>query len=462
MKKYSGDVMKSILFVMSISGTTMLILQIIISLILKYFMSEKSKYFLLKSSIFFYLFPFPLFKNYYIDLFGKLDYDIFSLPRNKIYDTDVMMNFETGGDFSVSPVLKIIIVSLIIIYIIFMIVIIYHIILYFILKLRINNYSKEIYDEEIISILKKEKEKLQLKRNIIIKSSKYIDTPMTTGFFRPVILLPEKEIKKESLIWIFKHELVHIYNCDYMYMWLCIIVTAIHWYNPFVYLLIKRLYSFSEFNCDEFVIKGLNQKQCIKYGYVILEFSAMTNRKLPYKAVNMFGSYSKKIMKARLSIVKYSNKRKRNKGKSIVQAAVIISTMFISSLTVFAYKELEISPDNIDYFSGDFVEISSYSSFGTLEETEIKLPDLDNKAGITHYFIDEKGNLYKIDGNKVNENKEKVACNHTYDSGSYVVHKLNASGGCIMDYYNAQKCTKCGKVILGTKYNTVTYLNCPH
>lgn len=45
---------------------------------------------------------------------------------------------------------------------------------------------------------------------------------------------------------------------------------------------------------------------------------------------------------------------------------------------------------------------------------------------------------------------------------NYTQHILNGKGGCTMEYYNAQKCKKCGYVIVGSKYNTQTNSVCPH
>lgn len=398
--------------------------------------------------------PLPLIKNYYIDLFRNFCNIDFGLSQDKIYNTDIIINYETG-DFSFTPAYKVIFALLIIIYILIIIMIIRQVIIYVIFKLKVNKYSVKVYDEDIITALNKEKKLLKIKRNIIIKVSKNIDTAMTTGFFHPVIFIPKREIKKESLVWILRHELGHINNYDYVYKVLCIIIIAIHWYNPFTYLLFKLLSVFSEFNCDEFVVKELNYEQRIKYGCTVLEFSTKTDKKIPYKAISMFGNYSAKIMKARLDNMKHHNKK--GKFKSIIQTTLIISTMFVNSLTVFAYQEPEIIPVNANESNYDFDEISLYSGFGEPENTENKLPDFDKTQSITYYFINEDGIINKID-----EHNKKAPCNHTYKNGYVKKHILNGKGGCTMEYYNAQKCTKCGNVILGTKYNTQINEKCPH
>ncbi len=190
---------KSILFVMSLSGTAVLILQIITSIIFKNIMSSKAKYFLLKISIVFYLLPLPLIKNYYIDLFRCLNGNIFSLPQNETYVTDVALNSESGN-FNFSLTFTIIITTLIIVYLIIIIALAWQIILYCILKWKIRKYSIEIHDKNIISILDKEKSKLKVKRKISVRYCAGIETPVTTGFIHTVILLPTTKITEKQMM----------------------------------------------------------------------------------------------------------------------------------------------------------------------------------------------------------------------------------------------------------------------
>jgi len=445
---------KSILFVMSLSGTAVLILQIIISVIFKKIMSVKAKYFLLKLSAAFYLLPLPLLKNYYMDLFGDLGSNTFGLPQNEIYVTDVAFNSESGS-FNFSPAFTVIITLLIIVCLIIMIMIVRQIILYFILKSRIRKYSVEIHDKDIILILDSEKEKLKIKRKITIRRSNDIQTPVTTNFIHPVILLPEREISEEQMVWILRHELTHIHNYDYIYKLLCIAAVAIHWFNPFVYLLFNQLSVFSEFYCDDCVVRNLDKIQRKKYGHTILDFSAKPNKKWSNRTASMLGSYDKKIMKERLIIVKRFNKR--GKFEKVMQSIIVTSAIFVSSLTVFAYEEPAEVRESNNSFSYNLEESDSYFEFGESDYKEIKLPDLDKTESVACYFIDEDGTINKID-----EPIKKAPCNHSYKSGTYKKHILNGKGGFTLEYYNAEKCTKCGVTIVGRKIKTEIYEVCPH
>ena len=445
---------KSILLVMSLSGTAVLLFQIITSIIFKKIMSAKAKYFLLKMSIVFYLLPLPLIKNYYIDLFRSLNGNIFSLPQNEIYVTDVALNSESGN-FNFSLDFTTIIILLLIVYLLIIILLARQVILYCVLKWKIRKYSVETHDKDILSILDKEKAKLKIKRKISVRYSKSIETPVTTGFIHTVILIPKTKITEEQMMWILRHELTHIYNCDYIYNLLCIIAVALHWFNPFVYLLFKRLYNFSEFNCDESIVKNLNKEERLIYGNTVLDFSGKTNKNRLNKVMSALGNSNRKIMKERLIIVKKFNKR--GKFEKIIQSIIVAATVFVSSLTVFAYQEPVEVYESVDSFNYSLDEADSYFDFSEPDYKEYKLPDLDKTERIAYYFIDEDGTINKID-----KNMEKAPCNHTYKSGTYKKHILNNKGGCTVEYYNAEKCTKCGVTIVGSKINTVTFEKCPH
>ncbi len=362
-----------------------------------------------------------------------------------------------SGNFNFSLDFTTIIILLLIVYLLIIILLARQVILYCVLKWKIRKYSVETHDKDILSILDKEKAKLKIKRKISVRYSKSIETPVTTGFIHTVILIPKTKITEEQMMWILRHELTHIYNCDYIYNLLCIIAVALHWFNPFVYLLFKRLYNFSEFNCDESIVKNLNKEERLIYGNTVLDFSGKTNKNRLNKVMSALGNSNRKIMKERLIIVKKFNKR--GQFEKIIQSIIVAATVFVSSLTVFAYQEPDIvyENQNQDISNINFTEADGYSVFGELDNTMYKLPDLDKNDIVSYYTIDEDGTI-----NKFNENNKKAPCNHTYKTATYVKHILNSTGGCTVEYYHSQKCTKCGVTIVGEKYKTEIFEKCPH
>ncbi|RYD74209.1 MAG: M56 family metallopeptidase [Sphingobacteriales bacterium] len=97
-----------------------------------------------------------------------------------------------------------------------------------------------------------------IKRKVTIWCSRHIQTPVTFGFFKPVILLPVALVNQlnlqqtESLI---VHELTHIKNNDYLFNWLILIADAIFFFNPFIKIAVQKIKVEREKNCDVQVLQ---------------------------------------------------------------------------------------------------------------------------------------------------------------------------------------------------------------
>ena len=58
--------------------------------------------------------------------------------------------------------------------------------------------------------------KQKIKRKISIQKVEGMDFPISTGFLKPTILLPDMELTKEDFALIIRHELIHIKQNDYI------------------------------------------------------------------------------------------------------------------------------------------------------------------------------------------------------------------------------------------------------
>lgn len=72
------------------------------------------------------------------------------------------------------------------------------------------------------------------KRKVRIKVSDRIDSPLTYGVFRPVILLPKNiyGCDKKTADYILAHELTHIKRFDVLYKLFMVLAVSMHWFNP--------------------------------------------------------------------------------------------------------------------------------------------------------------------------------------------------------------------------------------
>lgn len=158
---------------------------------------------------------------------------------------------------------------------------------------------------EEMALLKKQ---MHLRKQIAIVQLDKVASPMAAGFFHPVIILPGTEYSKKEMHFILEHELVHISRHDIYGKLLFIIANALHWFNPFVYLMRREAVSDMELSCDERVIQGASGRVRKAYTETLLALvqpagaSAFTMQY--YGGVNM--------MKKRFqNILLYGGKKKK-------------------------------------------------------------------------------------------------------------------------------------------------------
>ncbi len=92
-----------------------------------------------------------------------------------------------------------------------------------------------------------------IKRKVKLWLSNTVHTPITFGFFRPVILLPValvNHISTQQAETLILHELTHIRTNDYLLNWFLIIAESIFFFNPFVISLCNKIRLEREKNCD--------------------------------------------------------------------------------------------------------------------------------------------------------------------------------------------------------------------
>ena len=98
---------------------------------------------------------------------------------------------------------------------------------------------------------------------VALKRSDEVSSPLVYGFFRPVILLPYDFPKKDSPEYeqVLCHELTHIRSGDLWYKLIMLLITCVHWFNPFVWLMLRLSTQDMEIRCDARVIRKLGKKK---------------------------------------------------------------------------------------------------------------------------------------------------------------------------------------------------------
>lgn len=98
---------------------------------------------------------------------------------------------------------------------------------------------------------------LGIKRKVSLWLSSTVHTPVTFGFFRPIILLPvslANSISLQQAETLILHELSHIRVNDYLLNWFLVVAETVFFYNPFVLAFCKAIRMEREKSCDATVI----------------------------------------------------------------------------------------------------------------------------------------------------------------------------------------------------------------
>ncbi|MBR2028636.1 MAG: peptidoglycan DD-metalloendopeptidase family protein [Oscillospiraceae bacterium] len=102
--------------------------------------------------------------------------------------------------------------------------------------------------------------------------SEYITTPFVFGIIKPKIYLPYS-ITKEQAEAVVSHERVHIKRLDYIVKPLCFFITALHWFNPLVWIAFYLMAKDMEQSCDEAVVKFYDSNGKKEYCNALMQFA---------------------------------------------------------------------------------------------------------------------------------------------------------------------------------------------
>ncbi len=451
----------NLLFTMSLAGSIVFILYILILPLSEKYFSLKWKYRILKIAAAFYLLPVPSLKYHIADIIYFL---IPWLHRKPLYIPGIKkLTYVVivGRDsVEISPSVKYTLLFILFIGIISFVIIQKHIIQYRKWKKICQMDSKKPSECEY-GIFMKIKSETGIKKDVQFICSEHCKSPMASGIFSSTIIFPIWQDKTETdayeYEYMLRHELVHIKHHDLLIKYVGLLVMALHWYNPLVYIMFHEISVISEMYCDNTVVNGKNEQERRKYSNLILKFATQNE----YAGKGKFfagiaGSRNKNVYKRRILEMK-----RPKKHKTILSVIIMVFICMAGGATTFAYTPPDVVfnsiPGDDSYGKDDgYGEAEFYiSEPGVIEEAEglTKLPS-------DYFFTDDSGNVYDISNSDISSRK---ACVHDFSiHGTYNEHRKDGKGGCVTKIYEAVRCSKCSVVkTLKLKYTT-TCSPCPH
>jgi beta-lactamase regulating signal transducer with metallopeptidase domain len=134
----------------------------------------------------------------------------------------------------------------------------------------VKRWSTDMADRQALQMLHDVQAKMNITQKVGLRVCPGISTPMLLGVVHPVILLPSDRIPAHELLFVLKHELIHLKRKDGVYKALVFLATALHWFNPFVYAMAREIALQCEISCDEEVVKDTDMAGRRQYAEAII------------------------------------------------------------------------------------------------------------------------------------------------------------------------------------------------
>ena len=94
------------------------------------------------------------------------------------------------------------------------------------------------------------------------------------GWLSPRLLVPHDAVERYTqaeLRGMLLHELAHLRRRDGLWIWLGLVVCALHWFNPLVWLCLRRYLADRELECDRAALALLPEPDRVTYGHALLK-----------------------------------------------------------------------------------------------------------------------------------------------------------------------------------------------
>ncbi|HEY2416593.1 MAG TPA: M56 family metallopeptidase [Steroidobacteraceae bacterium] len=170
-----------------------------------------------------------------------------------------------------------------------------------------------------------------------IRVSASVQTPMTWGVLRPVILLPAytqgwPEAQRDIVI---RHERAHIERRDWMWMTFSQAMTAIFWFHPLMWLASARLRNEAELAADDATLAG--GIDAPDYADRLVEVARQLRHNAPQAAVAMV---RKPMLAQRVSAILDAGRDRHGAGVGARLAILLAAAVLLLPLSAFQTRKV--------------------------------------------------------------------------------------------------------------------------
>lgn len=155
-----------------------------------------------------------------------------------------------------------------------------------------------------------------------------VPVPTIIGLIKPKIILPidDKFIDDEALEYVLIHEIEHLKYKDCLVNFLALVIVALHWYNPIIWLSYYLFKRDIESFCDERVIAEIGEHKKADYATALLHYVIPKTISLPVHALSFNENNTKERVEGVLNY-------KKAGVKAVLLAILLLGITVIFFLT---------------------------------------------------------------------------------------------------------------------------------
>lgn len=258
---------------------------------------------------------------------------------------------------------------------------------------------------EAVEILDRCRWELGIPEEIELRRSPLVETPFIIGLRHPVVMLPERELGADQLVFIMKHELMHVKRRDLPVKWLTQLAVCLHWFNPAVHLAARRIERLCELACDEAVIRGMGRDEKQRYGETLIAAASFSAG----QPAELLGAMSRKgnELKERLVSIMKSGKRKNS---ALIAALLLVCTAFAAlymgylrphtrntstyDFAHFKIQQIQLGERYTDLDQFQLNDVEGKTTSGSSETNQIIADGVTLKIGSDGRIIAIRGDVY--------------------------------------------------------------------
>ena len=149
----------------------------------------------------------------------------------------------------------------------------WHIVNHLIFRRKVLKHAAAVTDDAVLQLFREEVKDMAIRKpKFQLVQTQDAATPLSIGLFRrsTKIVLPKKDYSPHELRLIFRHELIHISREDSWSKFFMVFCTAMCWFNPLMWIAMKKSAEDLELSCDETVLLKADESERAQYAELIL------------------------------------------------------------------------------------------------------------------------------------------------------------------------------------------------